>query len=381
MYEDWIRQLGAPVDTLDRRGLCEELSALARLRAAADAREAQLLGAVDTLDDRGASASAVARSITRCSPREADRKARRAVTLARLPDAADALAEGALTLEHIDTLSRAVDATSPDAVAASGLIEQAARRPADLAAKDAREWTRRVLTDTDRTATHRRQNAARRLSIFRGDDGMTVLHAEFDAITGAKITNVITAETDRLYRADGGRDGAGGVRTSEQRRADALVGLLTGAAPAGDRAAPPTPPVRNQFIVLATADGREITDGRLVDGTPLPAPVLERLACGSDFFGAVFSGGGDPLWMGRRTRTATDAQWRMLVARDGGCGPCGADPARCEVHHLTPWAPPTNGTTDIDEMVLVCGHDHHLIHDHGYRLVRNPDGTWQLEPP
>ena len=211
---------------------------------------------------------------------------------------------------------------------------------------------------------------------------MTVLHGEFDPVTGAKLKTRIEAEANRLYHLDGGRERGTEARTGAQRRADALIGLVDARA-AGDTGAetPRTPPVRNQLIVVATAANGEITDPRLLDGTPLPAAILERLACGSDLFGAVFSTDGDPLWMGRRVRLATDGQWRALVARDGGCVCCGADPSRCQAHHLIPWQPPTNGRTDVDQMVLVCSHDHHLVHDHGHRLVHDETGEWHLEPP
>ena len=229
------------------------------------------------------------------------------------------------------------------------------------------------------TQRHRRQRAKRRLVIFTGDNGMTVLHGEFDPITGARLKTRIEAEANRLYHHDGGREGGAAVRTGEQRRADALAGLL--AETPADGSAGRAPTIRNQLILIATAHDGEITDPRLIDGTPLPPEVFQRLACGSDLFGAVFSGEGEPLWMGRRVRLATDAQYRALIARDGGCVICNTHPSRCEAHHLVWWQPPANGPTDIDNLALVCGHDHHLIHDHGHQLIRDPDGTWRLQPP
>ena len=75
---------------------------------------------------------------------------------------------------------------------------------------------------------------------------------------------------------------------------------------------------------------------------------------------------------------ATDDQWRALVARDGGCFCCPADPSHCEAHHLHPWA--TGGSTDIDDMVLVCNRTHHLIHDFDYQIIWTDNG-WKLLPP
>lgn len=380
MFEDWIAELGRrPVTGLDRRGLCDEAAAIARLRAATDAYEARVLGAVDRLGDKGAPASTVARSAGRCSQREADRKARRAATLAEVPSAAEALAVGRLSIEHVDSLTRAVEATSADAVEASDLVEVAGRRAADMHAKDAREWTRRQQSDTDLEGAHQRRVKARRLSIFDNDDGMTVLHAEFDPATGAQLKRALTEETDRLFQVDGGRGAARDVRTPEQRRADALAGLLVGQRGGTDAAR--TAPVRNQLLLMVAADDGVVTGGHLADGRPLPVSVVERLACGSDLFAVVLSQDGDPLWLGRRARLATDGQWRGLVARDGGCRICGADPSKCEAHHIVAWQPPGNGPTDITNLILLCSHHHHLVHDLGWQLVGSGDAGWELRPP
>lgn len=211
------------------------------------------------------------------------------------------------------------------------------------------------------------------------DDGMFVLHGEFDPASGAKLRSAIETETNRLFHIDGGRDTASDKRTPQQRRADAITSLLT--APKASAGASQVAPVRNQMLLTATLRGGEVTDGRLIDGSPLPAAVIERLACGSDLFALILSGDGDPLWIGRKTRLATDGQWRALIARDGGCGICDAHPSKCEAHHIVAWQPPARGPTNIDNLMLLCGHHHHLVHDLGFRLTPTADGNWCLHPP
>jgi len=227
------------------------------------------------------------------------------------------MARGELSVEHVDALGRAVEATSPEAVEGSGLVRQAGRRNADQAARQVREWSRSRQSDDELQRAHQRRYAARRLMIFDGDDGMTVLHGEFDPVAGRQIRQAIGAATDRLFQADGGRGVAREVRSTDQRRADALAQLL---GVDGPTAKGPDRPVRQQLLVLARLDGDGLADASLVDGTPLHESVLERLACGADLFGLVFSQGGDPLWAGRRVRLATDAQWRALIAGNpSGC--------------------------------------------------------------
>ena len=85
---------------------------------------------------------------------------------------------------------------------------------------------------------------------------------------------------------------------------------------------------------------------------------------------------------GRFSQTWTvyaDDQWLALIARDEGCIGCGLDPARCEAHHIR-WVRHA-GPTDIDNLVLVCSHCHHLIHDAGWRVLADDDGRWTLVPP
>ena len=141
---------------------------------------------------------------------------------------------------------------------------------------------------------------------------------------------------------------------------------------------------RHQIVIVASADvisGRDPQGRCEIPGIgPIPLSELERLACDAELFGVLFSGEGEPLWHGRGERTATDAQRRALVARDGGCVLCADEPARCEAHHVKPWAKPSEGPTDIDNLALLCGTCHRRLHNHRRVLCRGPDGAWGTAP-
>ena len=143
-------------------------------------------------------------------------------------------------------------------------------------------------------------------------------------------------------------------------------------------------PPRHQIVVVASADlisGKDPHGRCEIPGIgPIPQTELERLACDAELFGLLFSGDGEPLWHGRGERTATDAQRRALVARDGGCVLCAAEPAWCESHHIKAWAPPGNGPTDIDNLALLCTKCHHRLHDHKHVLIRHPQRGWTTAP-
>ena len=350
-----------------------ELSRLARgtasLRAALDGLDARLASAMADADGEGASSRL--RGATRRTQREADRAVERGRLVADLPAVGEALARGEISAGHVDLLARTAERTSATAVIDGGLLEVARRKPADAMRREVNEVVR-AASDGDLVERQRRARAARRCVIFDDETtGMTVLHAEFDPVAGARVRSALASATESLFVADGGRDAAREVRAPQQRRADALQRLVTEGSAC--RGGPPS--VRDQMIIVVSDDG----SGRLAGGGQIPASEVERLACGSELRGLVLRAEGEPLWLGRRRRLVSDAQWFALIVRDGGCIACDADPSRCEAHHVR-WHR-DGGSTDIDNLVLLCGHHHHLVHDRGWRVSRDSRSAWSLAPP
>jgi hypothetical protein len=380
VFDAWLTDLQTlSVGGLSRRELCDAAAAAGRVRSALEAFDARVGAAISRLDDGGPGASVMFRGASRCSQREADRRARRSEALVQMPSAASALAAGKITAEHVDTLAKAAEAISPEAVEASGLVRTATQRPADLLGADVRRWTRQHQTQESLEKAQKRKFGARRCFFKDTEEGMLAMYAEFDPIAGARVRARVEDRADQLFYADGGRNRDRDDRTPEQRRADALAELLTSSEPAvaSEAKIPRRAPVRGQLLVIAQADGT----AEITGVGPIPASVLAGLACTSELFGLVFSTDGQPLWHGTAVRLADDNQWRALIARDGGCVVCDAHPSKCEAHHVVFAGRPAYGPTNIDNMALVCRHDHHLIHDQGYVLERRPDGSWELRSP
>ena len=389
------------VGALSRARLDEAAGWVKRARSALDAYEARLLAAANRACDGGAAGAELVRTAGGCSQREARRRARRAEALTDMPAVAGALAEGAITAEHADALVKAAETTSTEAVDSDeSLLAKAKSLPADLAAREVTDWTTRHQSEQDREEKFRRQREQRSHRMWTDADGMFNTRGRFDPVTGAHIRAVIDDAANRLYRADGGRDGGDKIRTWDQRNADALAAALgiipnpdgapvTGPAGRDNPQRPATGPadrdtpnlsLRNQILVVAHTDAITGTDPDArceIPGTgPIPRSELERLACEAELFGILFNGNGLPLWHGRRTRTVSPQQWRTLVARDRGCVLCGASPSHCHAHHIIPWSPPATGPTDIDNLALVCNRHHHHIHQHNLNLTHHPDGSW-----
>ena len=88
-----------------------------------------------------------------------------------------------------------------------------------------------------------------------------------------------------------------------------------------------------------------------------------------------------PLDLGRSTRVVSPAQRSALAVRDGGCvvAGCHRPLAWCEAHHVWHWL--DGGSTDLDNLALLCRAHHRAIHDGGWRLIRGPDGRFTATPP
>lgn len=159
--------------------------------------------------------------------------------------------------------------------------------------------------------------------------------------------------------------------------ADALEQLLTGPRQGKDKGR-----VQDvKLLLIADYDTvqNQLVDGRLGDGTPLPAGELRRLACDAQILPAIFAGGSQPLDVGRARRSATGAQRALLTARDRACVGCGAKAAWCQAHHIIHWA--DGGPTSVDNMVLLCSRCHHKVHDNDWQIRKTPTGQFTLRRP
>ena len=105
----------------------------------------------------------------------------------------------------------------------------------------------------------------------------------------------------------------------------------------------------------------------LEDGPALALDTARRLACDATIVGLVEGDDGEPLDIGRKTRSIPAAISRALKARDGGCRYPGCDRTRfTEGHHVKHWA--NGGETKLDNLITLCGFHHRLVHEGGYGL-------------
>ncbi|MBW0116960.1 HNH endonuclease signature motif containing protein, partial [Pseudonocardia abyssalis] len=256
--------------------------------------------------------------------------------------------------------------------------------------------TRRIQADPAR------QSARRSLAWRWADDGSLVVTARLTPADGAALISAIDATTGPApapvrrpvrpsppgwrERAESEYPGAATDRLAA-RRADALLSLVTTATEAGVDADPgPTPAgarpstvrrSRTDVVVLIdAADG----DAEITGGPEIPPATAERLACDARAQVLLRDRRHNRLYLGRRRRLASPAQIAALTVRDGGrCRFAGCTQNRhLHAHHVVHWL--RAGRTDLDNLVLLCGFHHTLIHERGFGIRKSGSGWVSLRP-
>ena len=224
----------------------------------------------------------------------------------------------------------------------------------------------------------------RELTLKKTSDGMLVGTLQAAGVDAA----VIWAAVEHASAPDPAQRDEDGVlipdlRTAAQRRVDGLAGIArVYLANCGSTARMEPPHV----LVVATPEQvRDELGAGLADdptsGTAVPRATLRQLLCDAMVQPVVLDGNGAVLALGRAQRTATREQRRALTGRDRGCviPGCGAPPSWCDAHHVTPWN--DNGATDLENMVLLCGRHHRLVHQGVWELEMIDGVPWATPPP
>ena len=105
----------------------------------------------------------------------------------------------------------------------------------------------------------------------------------------------------------------------------------------------------------------------------VPAGTSRRIACDSSIVTIKEDKTGEPLSIGRRSRTIPPPMRRALRVRDKGCRFPGCTNTRfVDGHHIEHWA--DGGATSLDNLVMLCRHHHHLVHEGGFVCEKSADG-------
>ena len=83
---------------------------------------------------------------------------------------------------------------------------------------------------------------------------------------------------------------------------------------------------------------------------------------------------GHVVRVGRTTREPPSWMMRQLKHRDRECRYPGCAARRfLQAHHIRHWE--QGGATELANLILVCFFHHKLVHEYGWRIIRDRDGT------
>jgi hypothetical protein len=299
---------------------------------------------------------------------------------ARLPATAHAFAAGAMGLRHVEVIATALD--SPEAGRLAPQVQAAAE--AELADKagvytpaELRSYGADLLDRLDADGPEpddRAPDLRNELHLTRHPRGGGRIAATFrDAGAFDAVATLLDATAQPLTADDD--------RPLPERHADALaeacgwvldhgeVGQVGGHRP-------------HLTVHIRLEDLQHRARAAVLDlGGPLSAGSLRMLACDAAAIPIVLGGAGQPLDVGRATRTIPDGLRRAVTARDRGCAHpgCGRTPSWCQIHHVHPWE--HGGGTELGNLVMVCRFHHRLLHHESGWLVRIRDGIPEFLPP
>jgi len=218
-----------------------------------------------------------------------------------------------------------------------------------------------------------------------------VIRGRLTAEQGALVQNVLEQAMEEDFREQ--RDVPAGISSVSSideihaqpepialRRADALVRMAQGYSDSTDSNS------ADRFMVHVHTDMETLkSDGtggeaELEEGGNIAAETARRVSCDAGLVHWLEHADGEPLSIGRKSRTIPPAIRRALQRRDGGCRFPGCTNSRfVDAHHIQHWA--DGGDTAMDNLVLLCRHHHRLVHEGGFGICKSTQGAIEFNNP
>jgi 5-methylcytosine-specific restriction protein A len=300
----------------------------------------------------------------------------------RLAGTAEVFGAGRCGLRHVEVIARvlgsaAAERLSPQVWAAAE--EQIAAKAPDYTPSELHTWGTALVEALDQDgedSEDRPPGQVNELHVTRCAGGGGKLKGRFDdAAMFAAIATVIDAKARPLTGDDD--------RGVGQRQAEALAevcGYVLDHSPTA--VVPECGGQRPQVNVLVRLEDLEnrARAACLDFAGPVSPEALRLLCCDATVIPIVLDGAGQPLDVGRATRTIPDGLRRAVAARDRGCAHPGCDrpPSWCECHHIVAWQ--HGGPTALQNLVMLCRAHHRQIEATDW-IVRIRDGLPEFVPP
>jgi uncharacterized protein DUF222 len=300
--------------------------------------------------------------------------------------------DGLVSAEKVQIAERAMDKLSrpdldPQAVeAAEQLLTEHA---AILAPPELRRFAHAVVNAADpdgpQPVDDQLQQDRRYLELKQRRDGMWHLAGRLTNTLGTQLNAILdpltTPRTTAIEDEDGTVVDIPDQRPQVQRLHDALEEACARLLKAADQ--PSVGGVPASVIVTIGLEDLLAKAGlaETAAGTQLTSDQLRRITDEAEIWPTIIDRHGVPLALGRTRRLASPGQTMALIARDAGCSfPGCTHPSQwCDRHHIVDWI--LGGSTDLDNMTLLCRYHHTHFLQKGWACRINADGLPEWIPP
>ncbi|MFK7964058.1 MAG: DUF222 domain-containing protein [Burkholderiaceae bacterium] len=317
-------------------------------------------------------------------------KVRTARALGALPLISKAFGSGRISYSKARALTRVANEQNEQS-----LLDIALAGTATHVERVVRHYRQMQATDSPEEIFNRRS-----FSCYWDDDGSLVFRGRLTAEQGALLMQAI--EQARMRPDD-----HNSLDDYETNGADAVVSICADYLAGSDRAEDASKGSRtaDRFQVKVTApvssllpanantdaDADENADAEanskpeidqhsvpgalpvLDDGPALSIQTLRRLCCDGTILPIVEDTNGNPLRVGRKTRTVSGALRRAVDRRDGGCRFPGCTQTRhVDAHHIIHWA--DGGPTNLDNLISLCRKHHTWVHEANFKVDVSAEG-------
>ena len=296
-------------------------------------------------------------------------RVRAARALADLPQTGAAMSRGELSFCAVRALTRVATPENE-----SDLLDLA--RGATTAQLERMVRGFKLGSRQDEADREKERFESRCFSVFPDEEGMYEVKGRVTPEVGALLMRAVEAASDALYREKGPKSVSyeTSFEDAAHRRADALGLIAERAMAAGfGESAPVSGTKAERYQVLLhvdadtlTEDGNGLGQSELEDGTRVSAETSRRLACDASVVRIGHASNRTVLDVGRKTRTIPPSVRRALEVRDRGCRFPGCGLRFTDAHHIKHWA--DGGETKLDNLLLLCGHHHRLLHEEGWKV-------------
>jgi hypothetical protein len=283
--------------------------------------------------------------------------------LERLPESHQAVVDGEMGFAHLATMARTAEALG-ERFDEKVLVEKAKENSPGKFFYICHH-ARHAVDPKQYAAEQAEQVEQRRLKLSTWIDGSLLISGQLDPVGGAAFLTRLAP----LAR----RSGANDYRDQDQRNADALVELASGG---GSQAQIQVTSSLETLLALAGAPAAEMEHS-----LPVSSKTIERLACDSSIARVLLNSESLVIDVGRSKRVVSEPARRALAARDGHCRwpDCDRPASRSAAHHVVHWI--HGGSTDLDNLILLCHRHHWMVHEGNWQIVRGDDGPMRTIPP